>query len=427
MTRILVISHTCFSSNNSMGSTLASYFMGYDANAVAQFYIKDMVPNMDVCNHYFMISDNDVLGKLLKPWRGCIGKEVEKGSSKSTETGIAQTDNHAKGNRALKMLCRNLVWASGVWNNRKLHDWICKFQPDVILCQPGDFPYLLTLTCKLAKKYNIPIMIHQSETYYLKPMLEHNIAYWIYRRVYKRAYEKLMAHTYAAIYLCDAIKRDYDQFFSVPSYSIMKATNLVPHRKTLHKAEGVKFLYAGNIGQKVGRDRPLVEIGNALKQLGYVLDVYTASTGDHMKDFTEENGIVLHGAVPYDELQAIIEKSDFIIHTESQQEENIIDLKYAFTTKIADMLASGCCPIVYGSPRIASIRYFKETDTACVIEKACDLEKKLQELIASLSQTQHYIDNALEQARQFHSPEKNSKKFAEIIYQVVENYQNTGE
>lgn len=426
MGRVLVISHTCFSSNDSMGSTLASYFKGYDPDAVAQFYIKDMVPNMNVCNHYFMITDGDVLGKLLKPWRGCIGKEVAKGSGKSTEAGIAKPDNRAKGNRALKMLCRNLVWASGVWNNRRLHDWIRKFQPDVILCQPGDFPYLLTLTCKLAKKYNIPIMIHQSETYYLKPMLEHNIAYRIYRRVYKRAYEKLMAHTSAAIYLCDAIKRDYDQFFSVPSYSIMKATNLVPHRKPFHEVEGVKFLYAGNIGQKVGRDRPLVEIGKTLKQLGYVLDVYTANTGDHMKDFTEENGIVLHGAVPYNELQAIIEKSDFIIHVESQREENIIDLQYAFTTKIADMLASGCCPIVYGSPRIASIRYFKETDTACVIEKACDLEKKLQELIGSPAQTQHYVDNALKQARQFHSPEKNSKKFAEIIYEVVKNYQNTG-
>lgn len=75
---VLVISHTCFSSNDSIGSTLASYFMGYDPNAVAQFYIKKMIPNMDVCNHYFMITDSGVLGKLLRSWRGCIGKEVGK-------------------------------------------------------------------------------------------------------------------------------------------------------------------------------------------------------------------------------------------------------------------------------------------------------------------------------------------------------------
>ena len=424
MYRVLVISHTCFSSNNSMGSTLASYFQGYDPDAVAQFYIKDMIPNMDVCNHYFMITDNDVLEKLLKPWRGCIGKEVKKDSGKFAEAGIAQVDKHSNGNRALKMLCRNIIWASGVWNNRKLHEWIRKFQPEVILCQPGDFPYLLTLTCKLAKKYKISVMVHQSETYYLKPMLKNDIAYRLYRRVYKRAYEKLMEHTSAAVYLCDEIKRDYEQFFDVPSYSIMKATSIVPHRKKLHRPQDFKFLYAGNIGQKVGRDRPLVEIGKALKQMGYVLDVYTASTGEHMKDFTEENGIALHGAVSYDELQTIIEDSDFIIHAESQQEENIIDLQYAFTTKIADMLASGCCPIVYGSPRIASIKYFKDTDSACVIEKGNELDGTLRELVGNPEQIEHYISNALEQAKNYHSPEINSKKFADIIYQVANTNQS---
>lgn len=424
MKKILVISHTCFSSSDSMGSTLASYFGGYNPDAVAQLYIKEMIPDMDVCNHYFMLTDNDVLGKVLRPWRESVGKEVQKGDGKTARAGIAHVDGYAKGNRALKMMCRDFVWASGVWNNRKLHTWIQKFQPDVILCQPGDFPYLLTLTCKLAKKYNLPIMIHQSETYYLKPMMEKNIAYRIYRQIYKRAYEKLMYNTSVVVYLCDAIKRDYDQFFTLPSYSIMKATNIIPHRKQLHEMKDLKFLYAGNIGQKVGRDRPLVEIGKTLKQLGYVLDVYTASSGEHMKDFTEENGILLHGAVPYEELQRIIEDSDFIIHAESQQEEHIIDLKYAFTTKIADMLASGCCPIIYGSTRIASIQYFKENKLGCVIEKSEELVEKIYQLVNCPELIEHYIGNALYQAECFHNPIKNSKQFADVVQEVADRKGN---
>lgn len=418
MHRVLVISHTCFSSGNSMGSTLASYFLGYDPDCMAQFYIKEMIPDMDVCNHFFRITDKDVLGKLMKPWRGCIGEEIPRGSGKSAADGIARADAHANGNRALKMLCRNLVWATGVWNNKKLHAWIRAFQPDVILCQPGDFPYLLTMTVKLAKKYRIPIMIHQSETYYLKPMQEHNIPYRIFRRVYKRAYEKLMKHTSEAVYLCDAIKRDYDRHFSVPSCVIMKATNIVPQEKPLHEPKDFKFLYAGNVGQKVGRDRPLVEIGQTLKKLGYALDVYTASSGGHMKDFTEENGIILHDAVPYDELQTIIAQSNFLVHTESQREENVVDLEYAFTTKIADMLASGCCSIVYGSTRIASIRYFKENGLGCVIEEKADLTEKISELLQNEPLRSQYIQNALLQAKTFHDPQINAARMAQCIERV---------
>ena len=46
MPRVLVISHTSFTASNSMGSTLAAYLSQYDADSVAQLYIKDMMPDI---------------------------------------------------------------------------------------------------------------------------------------------------------------------------------------------------------------------------------------------------------------------------------------------------------------------------------------------------------------------------------------------
>ena len=169
-----------------------------------------------------------------------------------------------------------------------------------------------------------------------------------------------MKHTSYCIYLCKAIENGYGDFFDIPSQTIMKSTEVRPQRRPrVFDKRNIRFVYGGNLGETVGRCEPLVELGQVVKKLGYYIDVYTSSTGDHMSMITQENGIIVHGAISYDELQKIIKDSDFVIHLESQKPWNVKDLEYAFSTKIADMLASGVCSIVYGSEKVASIKYFK--------------------------------------------------------------------
>ncbi len=416
---VLIISHTCFSDTDSMGSTLASYFSEYPIEKVAQFYIKDMQPNVPFCKNFFCVTDKDVLHGLIKPWRKPIGRaftifDLDDNKEKKT---FAEVDSYAKYcNRHRNLLIRNLVWSTKIWYNQKLKNWIDEIKPELILVQPGDFAYLLDMAVLLSKKLNVPLFVHQSESYYLKAYESNNLFYRIYRRDFKRAYEKLMKNTKAVIYLCDALKRDYDKYFSCKSYTIMKSTQIEPKKKNdKETSDTYKFIYAGNLGEKVGRAEPLLKMGIAIKELGYHIDVFSASEGEHLKELTIENGIKMHSAVSYDLLQQKIKESDFVLHMENQNEENIIDLQYAFSTKIADMLASGCCPIIFGSERIASIKYFKDTNTGLVIENECDLYSKIKEVIENKSLRESYIENALNQAKKYHNPEVNAELFAEIL------------
>lgn len=427
MPKVLVISHTSFTASDSMGGTLAAYFTQYDPDCVAQLYIKDMTPDIPVCKNYYCITDNDLVRKILHPLKTRVGRPMylstnEDGSIQQGKSAIAdQKGKHA--HRDLAMLARNLVWSTGLWDNTAFRDWINAFAPQVILVQPGDFSYLLKLAVKLSNRLHIPLLVHQSEAYYLKSYEKKSLIYKIYRWDFARQFEKMMRRASMCMYLCDALQKDYDKCFDTASCTIMKATPLPPEKSSrLFGEGGIRFVYGGNLDQTVGRCEPLVQLGRAVKRCGCHIDVYTNSTGDHMRELTEENGIVLHGALPYEQLQSVIRQSDFVLHMENQSAWHREDLKYAFTTKIADMLASGVCSIVYGSCEIASIRYFMENDLGCVIKNEEDLYPRIRELIDSRELRERYIDAALLQAEQYHNAMTNARKMNEIIQKSVSEF-----
>lgn len=420
--RVLVISHTSFTKENSMGSTLASYFSHYPTDKIAQFYIKEMKPNIPVCFSYFKITDSELLNKILHPFKTKVGSTVSLNQSKTKSSGENSANTYEytpHKHRDAALLLRNLLWSTKIWNTKEFKKWVKDFAPDVVLIQPGDFAYIIKLATNLSKKLNIPLVIHQSESYYLKEYEKNSFIYRIYRYNYKKIYEKMMARASECIYLCEALERDYKKYFQNVGCTVMKATAIEPNSEHNFCKENPKFIYAGNLGQKVGRSEPLLEIGKAVKKLGFKIDVYTASAGEHMKDLTLENGIELHQAIPYEELNAKIAQSDFIVHIENQSEWHKKDLKYAFSTKIADMLASGRCSIVYGSTEIASIDYFKQHSLGCVIEEETELCEKIKEIIENDELREMYIKNAITQAAEYHNAEKNAIRTNEIIIKAV--------
>ncbi len=427
--RVLVLSHTSFTASDSMGSTLAAYLSEYDPECVAQFYIKEMTPDIPVCNRYFCVMDKELVQKLRHPVRTKVGRRVT--LARDADGGIQKGDGAVADSRGghahrdFAMLLRNLVWSTRLWDTAEFKSWVKEFAPQVILVQPGDFSYLLKLAVEISQKLNIPLIVHQSEAYYLKPYEKKSFVYKLYRWDFARQFEKMMKRASMCVYLCDALQQDYDKCFDTPSCTIMKATPLSPQKAARPFGEGgIRFVYGGNLGQTVGRCAPLVQMGRAVKKCGSHIDVYTTSTGEHMRELTEENGIVLHGALPYDQLQKVIRQSDFVLHMENQSPWHKVDLKYAFTTKIADMLASGVCSVVYGSCEVASVRYFKENDLGCVIEKEDDLYPQIERLIKDAKLRENYIDTALQQATQHHNAETNARRMKEIIQKSVSEFGN---
>ena len=229
----------------------------------------------------------------------------------------------------------------------------------------------------------------------------------------------MMKRAKLCIYLCDALKEDYQKHFDTPSVTVYKSTNIIPEkREKTVDPDSFRCIYGGNLGKAVGRAEPLLEIGRAVKKCGGVIDVYTSTTGEHLSELTEENGIILHGAVSNDELIERTKNSDFTIHIENQSEWHKVDEKYAFSTKIADMLACGRPCIIYGSTEVAGIKYFADNNLGLVIERKEDLYPEIEKLINDKERQDEFVKRALSFAKANHDPKRNSEKTKEMIIEV---------
>ena len=407
-----------------MGSTLASYLTEYDSDCVAQFYIKDMQPDIPVCDNYYRVTDSDVLNKVLHPFlRKNVGNQVDLISVDGiARLAVKDKKSGSIKSRAFRMILRNIIWILSDFQKKGFNKWVEDFSPDVVLVQPGDFSFLIKLALKISKKLNIPLIVHQSESYYLKPYFSKSLDYLLFRWQFKKTFEKMMKRASFCIYLCDALENDYKKYFDIPSATIYKSTDIIPEPQSHTVPEqGFRCIYGGNLGKAVGRVEPLVQLGMAVKKCGGIIDVYTSSSGDHLALLNKENGIVLHPAISNDELVEKTKKSDFVIHIENRSKEHILDLKYAFSTKIADMLACGRPSIIYGSAEIAGIRYFAENNLGLIIETSEELYPKIKEFISDTRRQNECIKRACEFAKLNHNPIINSQKTKDIILSVCRN------
>lgn len=418
--KILVISHNCFSYSGSNGRTLGNFFEGYPKDKIAQFYIVNEEPDWDVCENYFRITDGEVVKGFYGLKKiGCCVKVKRINKNESEENKKSNTLMRLKKN-AISLLVRELIWKNPFWNRKKIYTWIETFNPDIIVYQAGNLGYLCELSVDIARKYNIPLVVYNSEGYYLKKYDyikgKRSFSFWfsIYMLMFKKSFECLMKKASSVIYISEDLEHAYKKIFDVPSHYIMTATSNIPIQR--NKNEIKKISYLGNLG--LGRYKSLIEIATVLQRIDkkYTIDVYGNAPDKQIIDELENTkGIYYRGIVSYEEVKNVINHSDINIHVEGFDPFFVEDSKYAFSTKIADLLASRNILLMYAPSNLTSTKYVVENECGCVINNYNDLEYKLRELFENPEIQKYYIENAEKIVEKNHNMERNKNKFLGIL------------
>lgn len=414
--RLLVISNECISNVSSNGRTLRNFLEGWPTENLAQFCLRNTAPDYTVCQRYYYVSDRDALRAFLK------GKPA---GGQMTETATGGSSAGGTGGRnPMTMLLRNLVWNSMRWAGKAFFQWVEDFSPELILLQAGDCAFMLDLARKLAKRYKIPLVIYNSEAYYFKKFDYFRsrgikkLCYPLFRAQYCRAFRNCIRKASRSIYCCDKLKADYDKAFGLPSDVIYTVTQIAPAAP--HSNDPLKISYLGNLG--VGRHESLVEIGQALQNISPALklDVYGKIPNNTVQAaFDSCTGIAYQGFVSYDRVEELLHTSDILIHTESFTDFYRKDLKYAFSTKIADSLASGTCFVLYAPEGMACTEYLQTNHAAWVIHGQSDLQPVLAQLCKDANARKTYLQSAVSLAKENHSPLKNTETFQRILCECV--------
>ena len=418
--KVLVLSNACFSNSSSNGRTMRNFFSGWPVEKLAQFYIHGAALDQCVCRRYYCVSDGAALSAFLKGKPACNKKTASAPKSQPAKTtGKIQRN-------AISMLLRDLIWNSMRWAGNAFYEWVEAFSPELILLQAGDCAFLFRLARQLSQRYQIPLVIYNSEAYYFKEFDYFRAdgigkaVYPFFHRRFCREFEKTIKAAVCSIYCCDKLKNDYDKVFGLPSFVVHTGSELVPVSQRPGGGE-LRISYLGNLG--VGRHTGLVEIGDALRKIspGLKLDIYGKLPHEEIgQKFAECKGICFHGFVPYEKVKEVIADSDVLVHTESFEAFYKEDLKYAFSTKIADCLNSGRCFLLYAPENMACTQYLKANQAAWVVDRQESLLPVLKKLTEDVSARETYINAALQLAKHNHSKENSAQRFQQVLRECAE-------
>ena len=416
--KILIISNDCLSLSNSNGRTLRNFLVGWSKDKLAQFALRSNDPDWDVCANYFCVSDKQAL-------RAFLGRGYGGGPIMPLQDKRANAPTGKKTERtALTMLLRELVWNSRRWTKNGFWRWVEDFAPQLVLLQAGDCGFMFRLAEDLARKYNIPLVIYNSEGYYFKKFdyfQGRGLAHWCYpvfHKIFSRQFERTVHHAACSVYACKPLQDDYDAALGLPSHTMYTATEVKPEAGQKNPVFTTSYL--GNLG--VGRHQPLIEIANALQSISneLYLDVYGKIPNDAVQAvFDACPGIRYKGFVSYEQVVEIMYTSDLLVHAENFSDFYREDLKYAFSTKLADSLACGTCFLVYAPEEMACARYLRDNEVAWVVSNGQALTEVLTKLVNDPVAREQYLVRASQVISRNHLARKNSNEFQKILKTAV--------
>lgn len=414
-----------------MGKTLSAFFTGWDSDKLAQLYFHSEVPNTTVCKNYYRVTDFDILKSIYKRQEVVnilTSNDIcENMANPRTDKGIKSDIYQFGRKRKPYMYCgRNLLWRFGKWHNPRLDEWIDQFDPQVIFFAAGDYVFSFEIALSIAESRNIPIVVCFFDDYYLIKRNSVSPLYWVNRYLFNKKFAEIVGKSAAYLTISDQMNEAYLDAFNKEGHVMMTASNMlnIPNEKL---SSSIRISYIGNLG--FNRWKPLVQIGRVLKNIVYEeqtlhIDVYSSEKRDEvLKHLTETNGIQFRGFLDSSQVIEKMHESTLLLHVEDLDNKiNKEKVKYSISTKIADSLASGTCLFAYGPAGVASIDYLKQNNAACVVTEKDKLEETLRELLNNADLRQSYIKKALQLANERHNPEKNTRRFAEIICNAVNDY-----
>ncbi len=419
--KVLVVSHNVFSKTENMGKTLSSYFSAFKPETLAQFYIHSEIPITDTCFNYYRITDKEAIKSIFTRRCGTVfGKEDIKKDILTARTDIgkeAELYQKARKRTPFIYFLRNLWWGLSSWENKKFKKWIDDFGPDIVFLASGDYSFIYKIALKIAKKRNIPLVVSCMDDYYFNNKNADKFAGKLLHKWFMSVVYKTLNFAKGLFCISDSMCKEYEAFFGKKSFVLHTSASF---EKAFEQERQNKISYLGNLGYN--RHLQILNLGRTLKQLDNAppyIDVYSSETRKEvLKDFTLQNGINFHGAVPAEEVQKIMSESRYLIHTESFDEENRRAVKYSVSTKIADSLMSGSCLIAYGPQEVASISYLKENNSAFVITEGDSLKEKLNELFGDSNISKQIIANANKLAQKNHNLFRNAEFLKEKLEEM---------
>lgn len=373
--KLLVVSNNFLSFDNNNGKVMKNYLNAFSNNEIANFYISNDIADSSIAS--FNVTNKQALKSFLS--FGIVK------DSKNKKT-LSEQRNSSIKYSPLKHLIRYLIWKSGFWKSKSYKAFIKKEKPERIVTFLGNNPYLLELSMKLSKKMNIPLVLFIGEDYplkkfnYIEGKEKMGFFFKIFHRIEKKNFKKVINKCKLVIFNSDYIKDAYIKKYNIINWKVVYHLS---SQKPLSKNNDSKtILYAGNLG--LGRLDALIEISNVLQEIDstLILKIFGNASEIDIQKLNKLENIHYNSFISNTELQEEYKNARLFLHVEKSNDFNNIDLRFAFSTKIADMICSHKPFLVYAPEKLACVKHLLKYSSDFVCSKPENLKEKLINLLS---------------------------------------------
>lgn len=421
--KVLIVSHNCFSSTQSMGKTLASLFSSFKKSELMQLYFYPSLPNINVCDNYYRITDKDILKSILR--RSQCGRTIENCEINEANTlfesvDVAQSYNSLKRNSSFIRRMRDIAWQLGNWKTNNLKNWLLKEKPDVVFYALGDATFSMKIARWVSNFLEIPLVSYICDEYYFSLKNTKNVFLKFISTPLKINIKKTIKKSMYMITICEPLGILYKTAFGIDYITIMTGST-IETEKLSNINEEKQISYIGNTS--LNRWQSLIELSEAVNTLNtkYDCEFEFVYYGNESCELSEVNTIKYGGYLTAEQVKQTMVKSCLLIHVETFDSEYRERLRYSVSTKIADSLSSGVPIFAYGPDDIASIQHLQENNCAIICSEQDKLEYLLEEALMNDSLRQRISATQLEVAKKYHNAEKNSNYLKLLIDGIVLN------
>lgn len=409
---------------------LTNWFEGFPAD-FAQIYTSPGLPNNHICKKYFQITDAQMVRSIMGGEKA--GNEILMPTDKN-QLEATKLNARRKGTyglmKKLTLWCRtpivalqDFIWTMGRYDIGAMTKFVKDFNPDVVFCPRKVTPKLIRLERLVHTITNAPFVAFTADDEVSYQQYEWSPLYWIRRWYMHRQFRKHVSKLYKHYWtFSEEQATDYTRLYGVSASTLYKCGKFPDTFLVRKLNKPIRLVFAGHI--YCNRWKSLAAIGEALKIINkdgvkMFLDVYTMDeiTKKQNRVLSPDRYINIRGAVSPSKLAEEYQKTDIALHVESFDKKNRLATRVSFSTKIIDLMATGCAIMAVCWNRHAGYQYLKEHDAALCVDNNEDILPLLQKIADNPSVIQKYAKKAYECGKQNHS----RKAIQEQIKQMFEN------
>jgi len=418
---ILTIGAGAWVDTSSLGNTFSNLFSEWEDTSFYNLYFRSALPQNNVCDHYFSITDVSIMKNLITPHK--IGNRIYK-TPNIKNNAVELYEKKTIGfihrfNIKSVYVVDEWLWKTDKWKNRKLDEFLEEAAPDIIFTFAAGNSNIVRSTLYAKEKTGAKVVSYIVDDVHAQYMSSHS-----------KLGNKLVAQLYTLLDRSDKIygitREICDKYSAMTGREVTelkKGCRFINPVKSIY-GQPIKIVYAGNL--LYGRIDALLNLVNVLQRINRVNDMFRLEiySGTHVSEDVKRKLTIpavssFMGERNNNEIIKILSDADILLHIESFLPKEIEKVRYSFSTKIIDCLQSGNVIMAVGPGELSSIKYVKKIPGAIVIDRVEQTFQILREI--SLNNEELY-ERALQirkYAEENHDLDKNRKRLLSDFKQLM--------